>query len=147
VHPDDVIALPGVTRLAVNTNINPTFQLCTGAPTQVPYQLPATLYPSSLSCTETTGNTGVRVAYGLAPSAAGNSIVQTIVAIAPYLDGGLMNIIPADSAAYSDQSGLIYQMNFCYGPASLSVVLFVLMSTTDSGTTPVFTGAYFENIY
>lgn len=148
VVPDEVISLPGVAAESVDTHINTDWRLCTGDPEDlVPVQLPANLYPSTISVTDKDLNQKVRVAYGLDTTMLNSNLVNQFLAIHPYIDGGWMDLVPVNNVEYSDQSGRTLQVAYTHGPALMSAVLRVQLSTADRAQTPVFRGAWLENVY
>lgn len=144
VEPGQLLDLPGVEPETVDTSIDPAWRLNSddGA-----LQLPADIYPASLSILDTAENQGVRIGYGLDPALIGPNLVNKYVAVRPYTDGGWLDVVPVNDALYDDESGRIYRVSYTHGPDTLAVRLRVQLSTRDRASTPVFRGAWLENVY
>jgi hypothetical protein len=84
----------------------------------------------------------VNAAYGLDPVRVGANLSTKFVAV----HDSWMDIVPVNSAAYSDESGVVYRARYVHGPASLTAVLGVHMETQDPARTPVFRGAWLEAV-
>lgn len=148
VEPDEVISLPGVSAETVDTHINTGWRLSTGDPgSQVPLQLPADVYPSTVSVTDKDANQKFRVAYGLDTTLLNANLENQFLAVQPYQNGGWMDLVPVNNAVYVDQSGRTFSVSYTRGPASMTALLRVQLSTADRSQTPVFRGAWLENVY
>ena len=148
VNPGDILDVPGTEAVQLNAQINPSWQLCTGPLTsQTPIVLPADVYPSSIDIVDTSTNLAVRVAYGLDPSQAGSNLSNTYVGVQPYVNGGGLYVVPVIPGTYSNESGIVFQVNYTHGVNSLTAQLFVHLSGRNMSVTPVFRGAWLESLY
>jgi len=146
VVPGDVISLPGVTAVSQDTQINTSWMLCPVG-TASALVMPATVYPSTLKVTDKIPNNGMKVAYGLNPNQLQNSLFNEYVgAIQNGLDWNLIRV-PIVSGAYPSESGRTFTVQYVQGPSQIPAILLVQLSTRNRALTPVFTGAYLENVY
>jgi hypothetical protein len=144
VEPDQLVDLPGVARVSVDASINVGWQLVQDRSV---VQLPADVYPASLSILDVAENRPVSVAYGLDPALAGATLANKYVAVRPYEDGGSLHVVPVNDNLYTDESGRIYRVVYEHGPAAMTARLRVQLATRERAATPVFRGAWLENVY
>jgi len=146
VNPDDILSLPGVTDVAQNTQINTSWVLCpTGS--QNPYMLPASIYPSSLDVLDVAANEYMNVAYGLDPTQLQPGLTHEYVGVQEVNLQWQLLRVPIINGDFSNESGRTFQVIYVQGPAQVPATLRVQLSSANRALTPIFTGAYLENVY
>ena len=149
VNPGDILTLPEVNSVEVDTHINTNWVLCAIGSTS-PYAVPAALYPSSLRVLDVEANAYMRVAYGLDVTKLQPGLTNPYVGVQEMMDLSWQLVrVPVTTAdnGYGDESGRTFRLQYVSGPAAIPAVLLVQLTTANRATTPVFTGAYLENVY
>jgi hypothetical protein len=127
VLPDDKIAVPDAEETSV-------LGVGLGANGLLDYTLPENVYLATLRIISDNGSPVL-----LAPDLADSYVPQS----GPYItvNDSSLRLQPYDA---SKQSGLKFDLSYVTGPAELTVWLRVRLSSSDSGSTPVFRSAYLE---
>ena len=142
VEPDQVITLPGVAKVTVDTHINTNWQMCPLA-SETALQLPVNVYPSTIAILDVDDTVAVRVAYNMNPAVVTDVITNTYALIW----NRNINRYPKSDDLYIDESARRWRTTYVHGPATLEANLSVRLESRDSTRTPVFRGAYLENVY
>jgi hypothetical protein len=131
VIPNTPIQIPGIVSYKrVSTAINSSGVLA--------LTLPAGTYPASVVVTNQTTGKNLPVVVGLSPADASISLVDTSHI---SLINGVLTVLPVPS-----QTTDLFTVTYLTGPISMTATLKVHLSTSDSTTTPIFTGASLEEI-
>jgi hypothetical protein len=139
----------------VELNPGDTVQIGTGFSTIVTTSIgnpnvlasaPATLYPSTVSITETTtGFTGItRIAQGLSPTDPNIlSLQDEYVVIVPLSTSYNIQLLNAEQQYNPPRT---FEVSYVYGPSLVNFQLKVRLTTSDDATTPLFTGASLDEM-
>lgn len=100
--------------------------------------LPSDLYQASLRVTNSQGNS-VRLAFGLGPSTAQNLKTPVFT-----ISNQLLTYCPFQAQNPINEK---FSVSYMRGPAQLTANLRVQLQTRDRSQTPVFRGAFLQNIY
>ena len=111
VDPDQVIAVPGVSKVTIDTHINVQWELCPLGEEDA-IQLPLDIYPSTLAILDLEDTKAVRVVSNMNPAVVDESAILNAVLV----HNRKMHRSPKIDDIYIDESGRRYRLTYVRGP-------------------------------